>query len=227
MRRLGLRFGGEDGEWRSEVCLHAFVGLLSSLAGLVDSFSLVASWNWGLGKRDALGKIKVEGENLYDPPELGKGSRGGSMRWSARERGMRLGGQIWRTGGRGEDLQLAYLFSWPEWLLGFQGISVGVVDWGKAMSGRWWWWFGGGDLYDPLDVGVVMSFECAYMCIYLGLISYNWITYQGAWSWRRLNLSQQPLIACSLYLWVGSCKISPIHFGMSSGNVLLALFRHS
>lgn len=65
------------------------------------------------------------------------------------------------------------------------------------------------------------------ICMYLGFISYNSITYQGAWSWRRMNLSQQPLIACSLYLWVGSCEISPIHFGVSSGNVLLALFRYS
>ena len=68
--------------------------MLASLAGLIDRFSLTASWNWGLGKRDALREIKVDGEDLYDPPELGKGSRGGSMRWSAREQGMRLGGQI-------------------------------------------------------------------------------------------------------------------------------------
>lgn len=39
------------------------------------------------GEIKLLGGIKVEGGDLYDPPELGKGSRGGSMRWSARERG--------------------------------------------------------------------------------------------------------------------------------------------
>lgn len=39
------------------------------------------------GEIKLLGGIKVEGEDLYNPPELGKGSRGGSTRWSARERG--------------------------------------------------------------------------------------------------------------------------------------------
>jgi hypothetical protein len=47
---------------------------------------------------------------------------------------MRLGNWIWRKGGRGEDLQLAYLHSWLEWPEGSQRVPSEVGGWDKAMS---------------------------------------------------------------------------------------------
>lgn len=50
------------------------------------------------------------------------------------ELGMRPGVVSWGNGGRGADLQLAYLFSWSEWSVGSQGAHTGIWVWDKAMG---------------------------------------------------------------------------------------------
>lgn len=55
---------------------------------------------------------------------------------------------IWRRGGGGDDLQLAYLLHWQEWPVCFQRMSTGVGELGKSNEL-------GEDLWDPLEVGAV------------------------------------------------------------------------
>lgn len=42
---------------------------------------------------------------------------------------MSLGDWPWRNGSRGENLQLAYLLSWPVRLVCSQGVPAGVGGW--------------------------------------------------------------------------------------------------
>lgn len=66
----------------------------------------------------------------------GEGGTGCCRRWSTKELGIRMGDWIWRNRGRDEDLQLAYLFPWPESPVGPEGVPVGVLAWDKAVSHR-------------------------------------------------------------------------------------------
>lgn len=47
---------------------------------------------------------------------------------------MTVGGWVWRMGGSGEDLQVAYLFSWTAQLVCLQGMPAGVGGWVTEMS---------------------------------------------------------------------------------------------
>lgn len=47
---------------------------------------------------------------------------------------MRLGDWIWRSRGRGEDLQLAYLSPKLAGTVGFQGVPAVLGSWDKVMS---------------------------------------------------------------------------------------------
>lgn len=47
---------------------------------------------------------------------------------------MRLGDWIWRSRGRGEDLQLAYLSPKLAGSVGFQGVPAVLGSWDKVMS---------------------------------------------------------------------------------------------
>lgn len=53
---------------------------------------------------------------------VGAEGEGGCIRWSATEPGIGFGDWIWKTGGIGEDLQLAYLLPWPESLTIFMAL---------------------------------------------------------------------------------------------------------
>lgn len=54
------------------------------------------------------------------------------------------------------------------------------------------------------------------MCIYLGLATWDWITYQGTFPWSGLIF----------FLRIGPCEISPIHLCMSAGMAIIqVLFR--
>lgn len=52
---------------------------------------------------------KVGGQELCDPLERRAGGRGSYSWCSATELRMRLGDCLWRRGGKGEDLWLAFL----------------------------------------------------------------------------------------------------------------------
>ena len=51
---------------------------------------------------------------------------------------------MWRRGGRGEDLQLAYLLPWAEWPMASWELleSAGVGGWDKTVSGGGGIWRG-------------------------------------------------------------------------------------
>lgn len=55
----------------------------------------------------------------------------------AEEPGMRLGDWTSRDGGRGEDVQLAYLLLWREWPVGSQRAPAGVGGCNKAVHRAW------------------------------------------------------------------------------------------
>lgn len=59
------------------------------------------------------------GEDLCEPLEMGTVGKGGCRRYFATELGVRLGDCIWRSRGKGEDSQLAYLIPWSECLFLF------------------------------------------------------------------------------------------------------------
>lgn len=63
---------------------------------------------------------------------------------------MRPGDWIWRTRGKGEDLQSVYLLLWLECPVGSQGTPARVGGWDKVLNvgGR----LGGEDLCDPLEM---------------------------------------------------------------------------
>lgn len=48
---------------------------------------------------------------------------------------MTVGGWVWRMGGSGEDLQVAYLFSWTAQLVCLQGMPAGVGGWEEFGEG--------------------------------------------------------------------------------------------
>lgn len=68
-------------------------------------------------------------EDLCDPLNIGARKEGRHSRLLAIGLGMRLGDWIYRTGGRGKDLQLAYLLRWPAQPTSSQGMPAGV--WGR------------------------------------------------------------------------------------------------
>lgn len=59
--RLGIRHGGEEGEWRSPTC---FTGLLASLAGLAGGF--LEKCLQGLGTGILGGVVRKAGEDAPD-----------------------------------------------------------------------------------------------------------------------------------------------------------------
>lgn len=61
---------------------------------------------------------------------------------------MRLRDWTWRNGGRGEDLQLAVLLPWPEWLEGSQRVPAGVGGWVQQVV-----CYRAGDKTGALDLG--------------------------------------------------------------------------
>lgn len=70
------------------------------------------------------GKGSLEGKILCESLEMGTVGKRGCKRYSAAELGMRMGDCIWRGRGKGEDLQLACLRPWPEFLFLFVMVSV-------------------------------------------------------------------------------------------------------
>lgn len=73
--------------------------------------------------------------------------RQGHSRTCATMLKMRLGNWIWRNGGRGEDLQLAYLLPWLEKPEASKGMPSEVGRWDKAMN---WVRVAGKDLYNAV-----------------------------------------------------------------------------
>lgn len=60
---------------------------------------------------------------------MGAKGNGGHSRQFVTEMGVRLKYCICRRRGLGDNLQLAYLFSWPEWPVSSQEKPVGIWDW--------------------------------------------------------------------------------------------------
>lgn len=69
----------------------------------------------GIGNGDNWMSIEKGGrDGLCNLLDMGTEIKGCHSRWSAPELEMRLGEQIWKRGGRREDLQSVYLLPWPE-----------------------------------------------------------------------------------------------------------------
>lgn len=101
-----LVFGGEEGEWRSEVCLAACLASLflwQALQGIPQAMPAGGGyWEKGMSGEGA--------EELCNLLESGpeREREEGCHRYNYRA-GLRLGGRIWGKGRWGQDLQLVCL----------------------------------------------------------------------------------------------------------------------
>lgn len=95
---LGTGFGERWVRWRSAV------SLLASLSRVVFGFSWEACWSWGLWWSDEWRERSFEGNVYIMCRSWGQRDTEGCSRCSAMELAMRLGGWIWNSRGRGDNL---------------------------------------------------------------------------------------------------------------------------
>lgn len=70
--------------------------------------------------------------------------------------------------------------------------------------------------YNTLSANVA----CFHTC--LGLTTWDWITCQGVYTWRKLSLFLSSLqFSVAFHQQVWSCEVSPVHVGRSRGVVIM------
>lgn len=134
--KLGIGFGGKEGEWRSEVLLSALEDYLllwqtwmpSSYNILLDLWVGITGW---VGR-------EVGEDDMCDALEIGTEWGRRWNRWSATELKMRLGDWIWRRKGRVEIWRLpafmaGVICGFPRNVTWSWRLVVWRHEWGKKI----------------------------------------------------------------------------------------------